>query len=113
MPTPIVLFPDAEVVVVPTPIVLFTGGGAVAVPTPMLGPGDEGGGGGVFKGPALLDCVQEGDPYTFRWSSSQALIQSSSGMSPDTSKSSNKSSDTLLAMLPGYCFLRQLFLRMN
>ena len=129
IPTPIVLFPDAEVVVVvPTPIVLFTGEGAVAVPTPMLGgsaalgpgarrscPGDEGGG-GVDKGPALLDCVQDGDPCTRRRSSSQAFIQSSlSGMSPDTSKSSspNHSLYALLAMLPGYCFLRQLFLRMN
>ena len=132
IPTPIVLFPDAEVAVIPTPIVLFTGGGAVAVPTPMLGggaalgpgarrscPGDEGGG-GVDKGPALLadvDCVQDGDPYTFRRSSSQAFIQSSSsGMSPDTSKSSSSSNQalyTLLAILPGYCFLRQLFLRMN
>ena len=124
VPTPIVLFPDAEVVAVPTPIVLFTGGGgAVAVPTPTLGPGarrscpgDEGGG-GVDKGPALLtgvDCVQDGEPYTRRPSSSQSFSQDSSGTSLDTPKSSsNQSSYALLAMLPCYCFLRQLFLRMN
>ena len=94
----------------------------MAVPTPMLGgvlpcPG-VGGGGGVDKGPVLstaCDCVQDGDPYTRRPSSSQALSQESSGMSLDTSKSSssNKSSYALLAILPCYSFLRQRFLRMN
>ena len=102
--------PGAEVVAAPTPIVLFTGGDVVAVPTPMLGagatlgpgarmpcPGDVGGG-GVDKGPALLtgvDCIQDGDPYTRRPSSSQSSSQATRPNHPLTNHRTRYSSCSL------------------